>query len=125
MDRGVNARDAGLEKIRQIDNWMIAGAIGLTLAFSAAAAQAFKGHSRHASSSAAPASLVLVRRPERERSSELGQRRPERVVVRARARPVPAGAGRPESGGHGIVVSPTPAAPIAGSRRQRTTGGEP
>ena len=55
MDRGVNARDAGLEKIRQIDNWMIAGAIGLTLAFSAAAAQAFKGHARHGSSSAAPA----------------------------------------------------------------------
>ncbi len=55
MNRAVNARDAGLEKIRQIDNWMIGGAIGLTLVFSAAAAQAFKGHPRHASSSA-PAS---------------------------------------------------------------------
>ena len=47
MQRAVNARDAGLQKVRQLDRWMIGAAVGLTLVFSAAAASAFKGHARH------------------------------------------------------------------------------
>ncbi len=53
MHRELNARQAGLDRIRQIDRWMIAGVVAFTLVFSGAAAQAFKGHQTHPSSSSA------------------------------------------------------------------------
>jgi hypothetical protein len=42
--KAVNARDRGLETIRRINRWMIAGAIGLSGVVSVAAAKNFHGH---------------------------------------------------------------------------------
>ncbi len=57
MDRrATTARDAGMERIKEIDRWLVAGAVGLTLAFSAVAAHAFKGHALHSPAASAPSS---------------------------------------------------------------------
>lgn len=42
--KAINARDGGLETIRRINRWMIAGAIGLSGVVSVAAAKSFHGH---------------------------------------------------------------------------------
>jgi hypothetical protein len=48
------ARDAGLEKLRQLNRWLVAGAVGLTIVLSAVVAQA--SSSGHSSAAAAQTS---------------------------------------------------------------------
>jgi hypothetical protein len=58
MDRrATTARDAGMERIKEIDRWLVGGAVGLTVAFSAVAAHAFKGHSLHPTPTGATSSV--------------------------------------------------------------------
>lgn len=49
--RAASARDAGLELIRRINRWMIAGAIALTGVISLVAARSFHGHTASAATS--------------------------------------------------------------------------
>ena len=59
--REITTRDGGLALISRLNRWLIAGAIGLSGVLSVAAAQAFHGHTRSASSQSAGASSSATR----------------------------------------------------------------